>query len=177
MAIDRRFLDVSLCIEGIANEPSGTPAKGTQYIVGSSPTGAFAGASANSVARYTGSAWKFAKPASGQMELLNITASAILRWNGSAWETAASLGGEGGTSLAVESHALTESEASAKSFELANAVATGKETSVCLSVCGVVQAAGMDFTVSGKAVSWTDKGLASIGLVAGDVFVVSYEKA
>ena len=96
MAIDRRFLDVSLCVEGISNEPSGTPAKGTQYIVGSSPTGAFAGASPHSVARYTGSTWKFAKPAIGQMELLNLASLEILKWDGSKWNVIASLGGGGG---------------------------------------------------------------------------------
>ena len=55
-------------------------------------------------------------------------------------------------------------------------MATGKENAILLSVCGVAQVAGTDFTVSGKMVSWTGKGLADIDLAAGDVFVVSYPK-
>ena len=92
MAIDRRFLDINLCVEGIANTPSGTPVKGTQYIVGSSPAGAFAEATANSVARYNGSSWKFTKPGTGQLEVLNTATLEILKWNGSRWNTIASLG-------------------------------------------------------------------------------------
>ena len=55
-------------------------------------------------------------------------------------------------------------------------VATGKESGVLLSACGVVQVAGTDFAVSGKTVSWTGKGLAEVDLVAGDTFVIQYQK-
>ncbi|MBQ9564534.1 MAG: hypothetical protein IJU98_03000, partial [Synergistaceae bacterium] len=82
----------------------------------------------------------------------------------------------GGSALVTESHVLTAEEVAAKSFNLSNAVATGKETSVLLSACGVVQIAGTDFAVSGKAISWTGKGLADVDLAAGDVFVISYQK-
>ncbi len=48
---DRRVLDVSITIQGIANEPAENPAVGTQYIVGETPTGAFASATANKIAK------------------------------------------------------------------------------------------------------------------------------
>ena len=82
----------------------------------------------------------------------------------------------GGSGTVTESHVLTAEEVTAKSFNLSNAVATGRETSVLLSACGVVQVAGIDFVVSGRTVSWTDKGLADVDLAAGDVFVIQYQK-
>ena len=83
--LDRRFLSVSLIVQGIANEPATNPANGSQFIVGSTPAGAFASASANSIACYDGSAWKFSSPKIGEMEVLNAATGDILRWNGSAW--------------------------------------------------------------------------------------------
>ncbi|MBQ9564411.1 MAG: DUF2793 domain-containing protein [Synergistaceae bacterium] len=277
--MDRRFVSINTRVEKIANSPSATatPVNGTQYIVGSNPTGAFASANANDLARYDGSKWKFTKPDTGQLEVLNMDTLEILGWNGAEWAVLARLRGEnpvldvvatgtalpasaeegdrflntsngklytataqdawdsgtptssgdryasltdakiyenrdgifssasladgtlflskadsspygydadtdrliklsGGSNVVTESHVLTAGEVAAKSFNLSNAVATGKETSVLLSACGVVQVAGTDFAVSGKAVSWTGKGLAEIDLAAGDVFVVSYQR-
>lgn len=279
MSLDRRFLDVSLNVKGIANEPAASPVAGTQYIVGASPTGAFSSASANDLARYDGSKWKFTRPGTGQMEVLNLETAEVLGWNGTEWTilarirgenpvldvvatgtalpataeegdkflntsdgkvyaataentwdsgTATSsgdryasstdakiyenragvivstsladgtlflskadgspygydsatnslvkMGGEIGVEIVTESHVLTAAEATAKSFNLSYDVAAGKETSVLLAVCGVTQTAGTDFTVSGKVVSWTDKGLADVDLAAGDTFVIQYQK-
>ena len=279
MSLDRRFVSISARVEKVANQPSatGTPVNGTQYIVGSSPTGAFASASANDLARYDGSKWKFTKPDTGHLEVLNLDTIEILGWNGTEWAVLARLRGEnpvldvvatgttlpatadegdkflntssgklytatasdtwdtgmaasdgdryasltdakiyenrdgaftavsladgtlflskadnspygydtdtdrlirlgGGSNIVTESHVLTAEEATAKSFNLSTAVATGKENAVLLSVCGVVQVAGTDFAVSGKAVSWTGKGLDDIDLATGDTFVVCYTK-
>ena len=279
MSLDRRFVSIGMRVEKVANQPTTgiTPVNGTQYIVGNSPTGAFAGASANDLARYDGSKWKFTKPDTGHLEVLNLDTLEILGWNGTEWAVLARLRGEnpvldvvatgttlpatadegdkflntsngklytatvpdtwdsgtltssgdryasltdakiyenrdgtfiatsladgtlflskadgspygydadtdrliklgGGGNIVTESHVLTAEEVTAKSFNLSNAVAAGKETSVLLSACGVVQVAGTDFAVSGKAVSWTGKGLADVDLAAGDVFVVSYQK-
>ena len=178
MSLDRRFLDVSLNVKGVANEPAASPApvNGTQYIVGFTPTGAFASASANDIARYDGSRWKFTRPDTSQLEVLNLDTSEILGWNGTEWAVLAQIGGGGGSWIA-ESHVLTAAEATAKGFSLAKAVASGSETNVLLAVCGVVQTVGTDFTISGNAVSWANKGLDAIGLAAGDVFVVHYEQA
>lgn len=87
-------------------------------------------------------------------------------------------GGTGGTASEVicETHTLTAEEATAKSFTLANSIASGKETDVFLSVCGMVQIAGVDYTASENTISWSDKTLADIGLQAGDVFLVQYVK-
>ena len=279
MSLDRRFVSISARVEKVANQPTSgiTPVNGTQYIVGSSPTGAFASASANDLARYDGSRWKFTKPDTSQLEVLNLDTLEILGWNGTEWAVLARLRGEnpvldvvstgstlpvsaeegdlflntsngklytatasdtwdtgmaasdgdryasltdakiyesrdgafaaipladgtlflskadsspygydadtdrliklgGGNSLVTESHVLTVEEITAKAFNLSSAVATGKETSVLLSACGVVQVAGTDFAVSGRIVSWTGKGLADVDLAAGDMFVVSYTK-
>ena len=82
----------------------------------------------------------------------------------------------GGDEVICESHTLTAEEATAKSFTLANSIKSGKETDVFLSVCGMIQIAGVDYTASGNAISWSDKTLADIGLQAGDVFLVQYVK-
>ncbi len=82
----------------------------------------------------------------------------------------------GGSSTVTESHVLTAEEVTTKSFNLSNTVATSKENAVLLSACGVMQVAGTDFVVSGRAVSWTDKGLADVDLAAGDIFVIQYQK-
>ena len=76
-----------------------------------------------------------------------------------------------------ETHTLTAAEATAKSFTLANSIMSGKETDVFLSVCGVVQIAGVDYTASGNSISWDGKSLDEIVLQAGDVFLVQYVKA
>ena len=82
---DRRFISVSLIVQSIANSPVANPANGTQYIVGSTPAGAFASATANSIAHFDGSAWKFTSPKVGEPEVLNASTGEILRWNGTAW--------------------------------------------------------------------------------------------
>ncbi len=83
--LDRRFISISLIIQGIANEPAANPTNGTQYIVGSNPTGVFANATANYLAKYEGSAWEFTSPHSKEIEVLNIATGEILKWNGTAW--------------------------------------------------------------------------------------------
>ena len=288
--INRRFLDVSLSVLGVANEPPATPApvNGTQYIVGDTPAGAFASATAGSLARYDGydKKWKFTKPAVGQMELLNVATRELMAWDGTAWTAIASLGaGDGvageppvlgivptgatlpataatgdlflntadgklytataentwnaGAALSngaryasstdrniyeaadgavtgekpadgalflnkadegvyvyhgeddkfilvsnepgeitfTETHVLTATEAAAKEFNLTKDVAAGHEANVILSVGGVMQVPGVDFTVNGKKVSWGDKDLKDIDLAEGDVFIVSYPTA
>lgn len=107
-AINRRFLDVSLTVLGVVNEPPASPApvNGTQYIVGSSPAQTWTGATANAIARYDGyaKAWKFTKPALGQMEALNSATKQILAWSGTAWDVVADLNSEGGGSSAIAKH-------------------------------------------------------------------------
>lgn len=97
--IDRRFLNISLTVAGVADEPADNPATGIQYIVGENPSGDFASASPNQIARFDGSAWSFITPKAGELEVLNLDAGEILQFNGEEWVTAASLGGEAGTSI------------------------------------------------------------------------------
>lgn len=174
--LDRRFLNISLTILNIANQPDDNPAAGVQYIVGSTPAGAFAGVSPNSIARYDGTAWKFTAPKSGELEVLNAATGEILRFNGSAW-SAVSVINAASNAVATDIHTLTAQEVTAKSFTLANSVASGQENNILLFVSGVAQTAGVDFSASGNSISWNNKGLDSLGLVAGDTFIVHYVKA
>ena len=82
-------------------------------------------------------------------------------------------GGASSESITV-THFLTASEASAKSFTLSHAIAAGKESNILCFVCGIAQAAGVDFTASGSSISWNGKGLDDIGLVEGDMFILHY---
>ena len=174
--LDRRFLDINLVVQGIANSPAANPAKGTQYIVGSSPTGAFSGATANQLARYNGSKWIFTTPKAGQLEVLNAETKEVLSFDGTEWKVKTTLSSSGGDEVICESHTLTAEEATAQSFTLANSIKTGKETDVFLSVCGMIQIAGVDYAASGNTISWSDETLADVGLQAGDVFLVQYVK-
>ena len=285
--IDRRFLDVSLVVSGIANEPTANPTNGTQYIVGPEPMGDFTGAAIGCIARYNGTTWKFLPPTNGGLEALNAETGQLLGWNGSEWVITASLGAgfgdvivpvldivqtgttlpekaeigdsfldtesgkiytaidentwDEGTALVdgdryasltdnkvyevvdgtlsgieipnrgtflnkadnyvyiydekigtiskasatavdlmetvIETHTLTAEEVTAKSFMLKNTVASEKENAVLLSVCGIAQAVGTDFSVSGKTISWNGKGLGNVSLMADDVFIIHYIKA
>ena len=277
--LDRRFLNISLSIQGIANEPADNPAIGSQYIVGSTPAGAFSQASTNSIARYNGTNWTFFTPKAGELEVLNIDTGEVLSFNGSIWATMFSLyepiapvlaivptgsslpasaatgatflnttdaklytatatntwdsgtlttsgsryasssnhkiyqsdgsalassnilngdmflNKEDGTVYAydadtsafvkvnsssvefvTETHSLTAAEVSAKSFSLANSVASGKENNTLLFVAGIAQTAGTDFTASGNTISWNGKELDAIGLHEGDAFIIHYVK-
>ena len=80
MSLDRRFVSISMRVEKVANQPTTgiIPVNGTQYIVGSNPTGAFASASVNDLARYDGSKWKFTRPDTGHLEVLNMETLEIL---------------------------------------------------------------------------------------------------
>ena len=89
--LDRRFLNISLSVLAIADEPDANPTNGSQYIVGSNPTGAFASASQNQIARYNGSTWSFISPKIGELEVLNLSNGQILSFNGSAWSSVASI--------------------------------------------------------------------------------------
>ena len=89
--LDRRFLNISLAVKGIANEPAANPTVGTQYIVGDEPSGAFANFTQNYIARYNGSAWEAFSPKTGGLEVLNLSNNQFLLYNGSTWVSTASL--------------------------------------------------------------------------------------
>ena len=80
------------------------------------------------------------------------------------------------TRTVTETHTLTAAEVTAKKFSLSNSVATGEDTNALCFVQGVAQAAGVAFSLSGNELSWNGKTLDG-NLTAGDVFIVSYQKA
>lgn len=63
--------------------PPGSPTTGQVYIVGASPTGAWAG-QANALARWSGSAWVFYTPRSGWLAYV-IDETEFYHYTGSAW--------------------------------------------------------------------------------------------
>lgn len=73
------------------NAPPGTPATGTRYIVGASPTGAWAGR-ANQVARWLDGAWQFF----AARYALNLSDGAMWVRQSTGWAPLAGGGGSGG---------------------------------------------------------------------------------
>lgn len=71
-------------IEGIASAPPTTPAEGTSWLVGASPSGAFAGQAGKLACRQAGN-WLFVTPRDG-MRLLNRATGQEIRYFG-AWQT------------------------------------------------------------------------------------------
>ena len=88
--LDRRFLDVSLVVKGIIDEPYGYPTVGSQFIVGSEPNGMFTGFTPNSIAKYTGNGWDVIKPQPYTLEVFNVDTGEILTYNGTNWIAVAS---------------------------------------------------------------------------------------
>lgn len=172
--LDRRFFDVNFVVLGIANEPAENPEVGDQYIVGSEPTGVFAEASANSLARYNGTAWDFTEPREGGFEVLNVATNEILRYGGSDWGVIAIF--DGGSDLDVEIHAITAADISSQGFTLSHSVATGYENKVLAFLQGIAQVPGVDFTVTGNSFSWQNKTLANFDFRAGDVLIIQYKR-
>lgn len=74
----------------------------------------------------------------------------------------------------VEEHVVTALEASLKAFPLANVPFNVNNISV--SFLGVEQVDTVDFSVSGSTLNWNGLGMDSIGVVAGDIIVVTYQK-
>ena len=100
--IDRRFLDISLIVEGIADEPEKFEV-GTQYIVGEMPIGDFENAEPTQIARYDGEKWNFITPKEASLEVINAETGEILKFDGMLWEAVATLsgGGSGGSSVLI----------------------------------------------------------------------------
>ena len=82
--LDRRFLDINLTVIGIANKPKDNPVKGDQYIVGSSPEGAFAGFTANNLVRYNGSEWIETPKDSNTLEVFNLETGYFMHYDSTA---------------------------------------------------------------------------------------------
>ena len=91
MAVDRRFLDVRLTIDGVVTAPVKT-AVGTQYLVAATgATGDFAGQEGK-LAYRAATGWKFYSNFSGQLELFNLDDNKIYRYEIADGETDPSWG-------------------------------------------------------------------------------------
>jgi len=74
------------------NAPPGSPDVNMRYIVGPSPTGAWAGKS-NQIAAWDGAAWLFHVAEPGWLAFV-LDENGLLAWSGSAWEPTLGLGGQ-----------------------------------------------------------------------------------
>lgn len=99
-SLNRRFLDVSLIVQGTANAPRGTLVHGMQYIVGDSPSGVFSGAFKGSIARYDDytEKWTFTKPSIGKLEILDLSDKTIKSYTTRGWTVQVDLNGSGNDS-------------------------------------------------------------------------------
>jgi hypothetical protein len=82
-----RLLDILVQLAVLDRDlsaPPGSPNDGERWIVGPSPTGAWAG-HADDVAAWQDGAWQFATPRSGWFAFA-ADESTLLVWNGSAWD-------------------------------------------------------------------------------------------
>lgn len=79
------LIDMTLhpCVEGEAGDPPEHPAIGESWIVGATPTGAWA-SRASALASWTGGGWRFTTPIPG-MIAWDRSASWWLHWAGSEW--------------------------------------------------------------------------------------------
>jgi hypothetical protein len=100
-----RILDAvtQLAVIDVRNAPPDTPEEGARHIVGSGPSGAFAG-HANHVAAFQDGAWMFLPPRTG-WRAWNADEEALLVWTGSEW-TGFSAGGGGGEGGAFDPEAV-----------------------------------------------------------------------
>ena len=84
-SIDRRFLDMRVCVDGIVTTPGPEATNGTQYLVASSnATGVFAGHE-KEVAYMVGNTWKFYAPQVGATEVFNLRDVKFYRYEGGSW--------------------------------------------------------------------------------------------
>ena len=112
--IDRRLLKTRLLVYAIADTPSRIE---YQYIVGSNPSGAFEGATPNSIAYYENEKWNFIPPQTDGLEVFCINSKELLRWNGSSWVSEMSFSVSKGYPYTF-SHILTQEEIDNKSFDI-----------------------------------------------------------
>ena len=79
----------------------------------------------------------------------------------------------GGSGVTTETHTLTSSEVSSKSFTLSNSVSVANASNAICFVNGLAQAAGTAFSISDTTFGWNEKTLDGV-LQEGDVLIVQY---
>ena len=97
--IDRRFLNIRLAVQGVANEPPENLYAGMQYIVGENPSGDFASAEQGALAYYDSENWTFIMPKVNGMECLNLETQELLKFDGMLWETIMTFNSGSGSSV------------------------------------------------------------------------------
>lgn len=94
-------------IEDEANDPPATPVEGTAWLVGSAPTGAWAGQAGMLACRQLGN-WLFVAPRDG-LKALNRTTGQEMRYAGTWLAPVAPAAPSGGTTVDVQARAVLAS--------------------------------------------------------------------
>ena len=186
MFIDRRFIsNLRFTVKDICSTVTlGYVSVGFLYIVGENPSGAFADYPVNSIilinydyAKATKVTQLFYIPTGGECVFIEAANAFYCFDATNGWVSVVNASPNNDGCAFIEVHTLTADEVSAKSFTLSNSIASGEESNTICIVNGVAQVYNTDFYISGKNIKWTNLGLAAIGLLAGDTFVVLYRKA
>lgn len=83
-------------VDTLANAPPASPVEGYKVLIGTNPTGAFAG-HANNIAERVGSDWVFTEPQPNDVAIVdNPITYEVYQWNGTAWKRTAVLAKWGG---------------------------------------------------------------------------------
>jgi hypothetical protein len=93
--------------------PPGSPSEGQRWIVGASPTGAWAG-HANHIAAWKDSAWQFSVPKTGWLAYV-VDENSLLAWDGSAWVAAIEFALNNLSHLGINTSADTDNKLAVKS--------------------------------------------------------------
>lgn len=165
------------------NTPPGSPAQGDTYVIGASPTGAWAGR-ANCLAGYFGTAWVFVpgNDSSGTpiamgvrhegLKVYSKADNALYVWNGSAWGVAG-----GGTGLTVQDEGSTLTTAATKFNFVGAGVAVTEpvadELLVTIGGNAWVSVASWTYSVDVANVDFTNLGAYTELMVIGDGITAS----
>jgi|GEM_PF-2624753 len=93
--------------------PPGSPSEGQRWIVGASPTGAWAG-HADHIAAWKDSAWQFSVPKTGWLAYV-VDENSLLAWDGSAWVAAIEFALNNLSHLGINTSADTDNKLAVKS--------------------------------------------------------------
>lgn len=107
-------------------------------------------------------------------QYVGYTPSTPANWNVAPTTTKEALDELAARNLVVEERTVSAPEAAAKQLVLSNTPFNVNE--VGLAYLGLEQTPSVDFSVTGSTLDWNGLGLDTIGVVAGDIMVLTYQK-
>ncbi len=129
---------VAAAIEGVAQAaPPNAPASGSCYLVGASPTGAWAG-QADRLAQFTVGGWRFIAPVEGMTAFVRSSGQAAIYRQG-AWE----IGQVRGTALILSGQQVVSARGAAIASPSGGATVDSQARSVLGSVLAALRQHGL----------------------------------